>query len=137
MNTLSCLIGITLAAAVAAFAALVGFDRDRSFYPTLLIVTASCYVLFAAIGADGPIIGWEAGGLLLFCMAAIVGFRRNLWIVVGAFCGHGLLDAVHDRLIVNPGTPGWWPIFCLAFDVTAAAYLAWRISRPGHAAGLI
>ncbi|HMI20132.1 MAG TPA: hypothetical protein VK533_11355 [Sphingomonas sp.] len=134
MDARACLIGITLAVAVAAFAALAGFDRDRSFYPTLLIVIASCYVLFAAIGAGAPIIGWETAGLFLFGVAAIIGFRRNLWIVVGALCCHGMLDAIHDRLIMNPGTPGWWPVFCLAFDVTAAACLAWRISRPGHAA---
>jgi hypothetical protein len=44
------LIGIGLAVAVAGLAAGVGFDHDRSFAPTILIVIASYYVLFAAIG---------------------------------------------------------------------------------------
>jgi hypothetical protein len=35
-----------LAAVVCAFALLAGFDRDRAFYPTLLIVIATHYVLF-------------------------------------------------------------------------------------------
>ena len=35
------LIGVTLTLAVAAFAAVVGFDRERAFYPTVLIVIAS------------------------------------------------------------------------------------------------
>jgi hypothetical protein len=34
-------IGIVLSLGVAFFAKSVGFDRDRAFYPTLLIVIAS------------------------------------------------------------------------------------------------
>ena len=34
-------IGVILAAAVAGLATLVGFDRERAFYPTVLIVIAS------------------------------------------------------------------------------------------------
>ena len=40
-------IGVVLAAAVCAVAMLAGFDRDRVFYPTLLIVIATYYILFA------------------------------------------------------------------------------------------
>ena len=32
------LIGVALALGVSVFAALAGFDRDRAFYPTLLMV---------------------------------------------------------------------------------------------------
>jgi hypothetical protein len=34
-------IGIILGLAIAAAATVVGFDRDRSFYPTVLIVIAT------------------------------------------------------------------------------------------------
>ena len=44
------LIGVVLAAVVCAFAMLTGFDRDRVFYPTLLIVIATYYILFAVMG---------------------------------------------------------------------------------------
>ena len=47
------LIGVILSLAVAGFAAVVGFDRERAFYPTVLIVVASYYILFAAMGASG------------------------------------------------------------------------------------
>ena len=47
------LIGVALAAAVAGLATVVGFDRDRSFGPTILIVVASYYVLFAVMGGSG------------------------------------------------------------------------------------
>ena len=46
------LIGVILTLAVAGFAAVVGFDRERAFYSTVLIVIASYYVLFAVTGAS-------------------------------------------------------------------------------------
>ena len=46
------LIGVILTVAVAAFAAVVGFDRERAFYPTVMIVIASYYALFAGMGAS-------------------------------------------------------------------------------------
>ena len=50
------LIGIGLAVVVCALAMLAGFDRDRVFYPTLVIVVATYYILFAAMGA--PRLRW-------------------------------------------------------------------------------
>jgi hypothetical protein len=44
------LIGVILTLAVVVFAAVVGFDRDGAFYPTVLIVIASYYALFAVMG---------------------------------------------------------------------------------------
>ncbi|HMK31143.1 MAG TPA: hypothetical protein VK473_15780 [Terriglobales bacterium] len=38
------LIGVILSLAVAVFAAVIGFDRESAFYPTVLIVIASYYV---------------------------------------------------------------------------------------------
>ena len=46
------LIGVALALGVSVFAALAGFDRDRAFYPTLLVVIASYYVLFGAMSGS-------------------------------------------------------------------------------------
>lgn len=42
------IIGLTVAAAVALFAILVGLARERSFYATVLIIVRHYYVLFAA-----------------------------------------------------------------------------------------
>ena len=50
---MSFFIGITLALAVGASARWVGLDRDRAFYPTVMIVIACLYSLFA-IMADSP-----------------------------------------------------------------------------------
>src|SRR5207249_12220850 len=45
-------IGAGLALSVGMLATFVGLDRDRAFYPTLTIVIASYYVLFAVIGGS-------------------------------------------------------------------------------------
>lgn len=127
------LIGVALAAAVGLLAAIVGFDRDRSFYPTVMIVIASYYVLFAVSGGSTSVIATEAAVMAVFAGVAIAGFKRSLWLVVGALAAHGVFDLLHAPLIANPGVPPWWPPFCLAYDVTAAAGLAWRLRRPGAA----
>lgn len=127
------LVGMLLALAVGAFATIVGYDRERSFYPTMLTIIGSYYVLFAAEGSTPSVLACEAVGLLLFGGAAALGFRSSLWIVVAGLFGHGMFDAVHGHILFNAGTPACWPAFCGTYDMTAAAYLALRMvwSAPG------
>jgi hypothetical protein len=123
------LIGLVLASAVAGLAITIGLDRDRAFYPTVLIVIASYYVLFAVMGASERTLVIEivaASGFLLF---AILGFKGNLWLVPGAIVGHGVFDFVHHLFIENPGVPRWWPGFCLAFDVILGGSLAMPLMK--------
>jgi len=124
------LIGIVIALAVTVFARLSGFDRDRAFYPSVTIVVAHYYLLFAVMGGQGFVP--EILIMALFVGVAVAGFRTSLWLVVAALAGHGLFDFVHARLIANPGVPVWWPPFCAGFDVMAAACLAWLV-RDGSA----
>ena len=84
------LIGVVMALAIGFFASAVGFDRNRAFYPVVMIVIASYYALFALMGGS-----------------------------------------LHSHLVSNPGVPGWWPGWCLSYDVTAAGYLAWLLLRSG------
>ena len=109
------LIGLILGLTLAGFAAIIGFDRDRAFYPIVLIVIASYYVLFAVIGVSGRILIVEivvAGGFLLF---AVVGFKTTLWLVVAPIVGHGVFEFVHHLFIENPGAPHWWLVcVCVA-----------------------
>ena len=123
------LIGSILAVVVAGFAAIAGFGRDRSFYPTVLIVVASYYVLFAVMGASGRTLIIELVVACGFLLVAVVGFRRNLWLVAVAVVGHGLFDFVHHLFIDNPGMPHWWPGFCGAFDVIFGGVLAMQVMR--------
>jgi hypothetical protein len=127
-------VGISQALLVASFATFVGFDRDRAFYPVVTVVIASYYELFAIMGGSVSAMSMETAALVAFVTVSVIGFRTNLWLIVGALAGHGLFDFFHSDLIRNPGVPAWWPMFCLSYDVTAALYLAWRLSRSALAA---
>jgi hypothetical protein len=120
-------VGAILALSVGLFATFFRLDRDRAFYPTVTIVVASYYALFALIGDSAHALAMESVAILAFIVIAVVGFRTSLWLVAAALAAHGLFDLVHARLIINPGVPTWWPPFCLSFDVVAAAYLAWLL----------
>jgi hypothetical protein len=123
------LIGMILAVSVGVSATTLGLDRDRAFYPTVMAVIASYYALFAVMGGSPHALLIESLVIAIFLGAAVAGFKVSPWWLVGALAAHGIFDLVHDRLIANPGVPAWWPQFCLAYDVTASAYLAWLLSR--------
>lgn len=123
------IVGVALALAVLLSATGIGLDRDRAFYPTVLIVIASYYALFAVIGASTRALVLESLVAAVFFVLAAVGFRYSLWLLVAALAAHGVFDFVHGSVIANPGVPVWWPQFCLTFDVTAAGYLAWLLKR--------
>src|SRR4051812_40184547 len=113
------LVGILLALALSAMATVVGLDRDRAFYPTVTMVVASYYCLFAVLGGTPHALVIESIAGLAFVAAAVVGFKRDLRVVAAALCAHGLFDLVHGRWIANPGVPSWWPMFCMGYDVVA------------------
>jgi hypothetical protein len=123
------LIGLFLSLAVAVLAILVGFDRERAFYPTVLIVIASYYVLFAVMAASDRTLVTEIAVASAFLLFAIIGYKRNLWLVAAAIVGHGVFDLLHHLFIQNPGVPHWWPGFCSAFDVIFGCILAVRLWR--------
>jgi hypothetical protein len=101
-----------------------GLDRDRAFYPTVLIVIASLYDLFAVMGGSTTALVQESVVAAGFVAVAVLGFRLNLWLLVAGLAAHGIFDYVHGGLISNPGVPVWWPAFCLGYDVMAAGCLA-------------
>jgi len=118
-----------LALSIGLSATFLGMDRDRVFYPAVMMVIASYYALFAIMGGSVQVLAFESIPIVAFLVASIAGFKRSLWLVVAALAAHGVFDFVHGQLIANPGVPLWWPPFCLAYDVVAAAYLAWLLSR--------
>lgn len=127
------LVGVVLALVVCFFALAVGLSRDRAFYPTVLMVIASYYVLFAVMG--GSTTALVVDGLVMggFMAIATIGFRASAWLVVAGLAAHGVLDFFHGQLVVSPGVPEWWPPFCLAYDVTTAVFLAGLIRRSATA----
>lgn len=117
-------IGVVAATVVGLFASVIGFDKERCFYPVVLIVIATLYLLFAAMARSTGALVAEAIPASLFVAAAALGFRKNPWFVVAGLALHGVFDFFHRAVIANPGVPVWWPGWCLAYDVVASAYLA-------------
>lgn len=121
-------VGIILALAAGALGTIAALERDRAFYPTILIVIASYYDLFAVIGGGGRVLGVEAAISFGFAALAVIGFRVNLWLVVAGLLGHTILDFfVHQHVVENPGMPAWWPMFCGSYDAVVGVYLGWRL----------
>ncbi|MBY0564718.1 MAG: hypothetical protein K2P58_11070 [Hyphomonadaceae bacterium] len=55
-----------------------------------------------------------------------IGFSARL---VAGLSLHGGFDVMHGHLIRNSRAPAWWPAFCGAFDLAAAAGLALPLLR--------
>jgi hypothetical protein len=131
------LIGVGVAVLVCLFAMLTGFDRDHAFYSTLVVVVAHYYILFAVLGSSTSALVMESLAATVFFAAAVIGFKKNMWLIVAGLAGHGVFDFFHHLLIQNPGVPVYWPGFCLSFDVLAGGILAMLlIRRSRHASAL-
>jgi hypothetical protein len=132
------IVGITLALFFCAAAAGLGLDRERAFYPAVVMAVASYYLAFAVADGRGGVMLAEVAIAAVFIVAAVAGFKLNPWIAVVALGGHGVMDAFHDHLVHNTGVPQVWPGFCMSFDLTAAALVAWvmlaraRAERQQH-----
>jgi hypothetical protein len=120
-------VGVALALGATVFGRSTGLDRDRAFYPVVVVIVASYYNLFAAMGGEASALYAEIAVTAAFVGLAVIGFRTSLWVVAFALLAHGLFDLVHGRFIENPGVPTWWPAFCLAYDGAAAGLLAWLL----------
>ena len=122
------LIGVVLALIAGISLTLLRMDRDRAVYPTILIVIALLYELFAAMAGSSHAALAELVPAVIFIALAVAGFKSTLWFIVAGLALHGIWDFVHPIFIQNPGVPTFWPAFCSAYDVTAALYLAWLLS---------
>lgn len=129
------LVAVILGLVVAGFAAATGFDRDRAFYPTVLIVIASYYALFAVMGGPSySTLGIEIAVGLVFSALAVLGFKKSMWLAAIGIAGHGAFDLlVHHALVSNPGMPVWWPGFCGTIDIVLGGWLVirlWKTPKP-------
>ena len=100
------LIGVGLAVVVCAFARLVGFDRERVFYPMLVTVIATYYILFAVIGSSTRAPALESLITGAFLALAVAGFKTNLWLIVATLAGHGVFDFLTSFITFSFRIPG-------------------------------
>lgn len=117
------LVGVTFALFFCAAAAGLGMDRERVFYPAVLMAVASYYLAFAVVDGEGGVMLAEVAIAAVFIGSAVAGFKLDPWIAVVALAGHGVMDSFHHHLVHNTGVPQVWPGFCMSFDVTAAAFV--------------
>lgn len=127
--SLDILWGLGMGLGGAGLAHVLGFDRDRSYYPTLMIVIASIYILFAVMAVPPSALLPEVLAAMVFIALAIAGHRWSLWLVVLALLGHGFFDMIHPHIIANAAVPTWYPAFCGAADLVLSAALAALILR--------
>ena len=121
-------VGLVGAVALVVSARLSGFDRDRSFYPTVLCTIALLYVLFGVQAGGATVIAVETAVAFVFVAAAVVAHRRGSAALLAAgLAAHGLWDLVHGHVLPASGAvPPWWGPFCLGVDVALAAFVALR-----------
>jgi hypothetical protein len=123
------LIGVVLALSLAIFASVVGFDRERSYYATVLAVIGLLYGLWAVMSGSTTTLLLESIGIVVFLTLSVLGFKTSQWFLVAGLAAHGVYDYFHGHLFTNAGAPAFWPMFCGSYDVTAAVYLAWLLRR--------
>ena len=116
-------VGILLAVGIGALGKFTRFDRDRSFYSTVLVIIASYYVLFAVLDGSSRALVWELVIAVAFSAVAIIGALLLPTLVGIGITAHGLFDLVHNALIDNSGVPSWWPTFCGSIDVVLGLWV--------------
>ncbi len=118
------LVGITLAVFFCTAATALGLDRERAFYPAVVMAVASYYLAFAVADGRGEVMLAEAAIAAVFVVSAVAGFKLDPRIAVFALGAHGAMDVVHHLLVDNSGVPQVWPGFCASFDLAAAGFVA-------------
>ncbi len=128
---------IAVIAGLLSAAALIAISRalraERWSYAASLLVLPALYAGFALL-ADAPAIAVDelrvglpylVGGVVLALLGqrhpvAVTAVVAALWLL------HGGYDAIHPQWFVNPGVPGWYPLYCASVDVAIGVYLGWR-----------
>ncbi|MGB0237776.1 MAG: DUF6010 family protein [Cycloclasticus sp.] len=118
-------VGISLAVLLAILSRVTKFDKDRSYFATLLIIIATYYVLFAFMSSEALIT--EIVIASVFSVVALAGaLRWPILLGIGILL-HGVFDYYHGHFINNSGVPEWWPAFCAGFDIVFGIWVIYLI----------
>jgi len=103
---ISAFIGLVLSLVIIVFARITRFERDVSFYPTVLMVIA-----------------------LAFYAIAILGAYKSLTLVGLGIAAHGAYDVTHMLYLTNSVSPTWWPSFCAVIDMVLGFWVVYLSKR--------
>lgn len=118
-------VGISLAVLLAILSRVTKFDKDRSYFATLLIIIATYYVLFAFMSSEALIT--EIVIASVFSVVALAGaLRWPILLGIGILL-HGVFDYYHGHFINNSGVPEWWQAFCAGFDIVFGIWVIYLI----------
>ncbi len=126
---MNCLIGVLLALPVMALVSRMRPAVQRWLYPSMVVVVASFYPVFAACSGQLSVVLTEAGIAVGFFALAVLGYGASIWFIVAALAAHGIFDLIHPSTVANSGVPSWWGGFCWTYDLGAAGILVlatWR-----------
>lgn len=138
MNFYALVIGIAIVAYVIIRFKQNGLEKTKWAYPVFLATFPLYYFAFAIYAQDTQALGYEALiGVAFFSIAffAYKSSKKASALLVGSgSILHGVYDAYHEELFVNPGTPEWWLEFCGSIDIILGVYLIYfAIKVPNEA----
>ena len=118
---LAIFIGLCLALFIILAGKYSRFDRDTSYFPVLLIVIASYYVLFAIMQNQSIVFELMVASCFLFLA---VFCAKKAPIVIGiALIMHGLYDILHVFVLKHQVAPHWWGEFCASVDIVLGIWV--------------
>lgn len=120
---LAACIGIVLSLFIIFSAKFTRFDRDVSFYPSILIFIASFYILFAVMA--GHSIVRESFIAFIFILLALYGAYKSLFVIGLAIMLHGAYDILHIFQFKESVAPTWWAPFCAAVDFVIGIWVTY------------
>jgi len=92
-------------------------------YALGLVVIAPIYIGLGVADGRPRVVAVETVVASVFLLVAAVAITGSAWLIVAGLVGHGLKDFWQHRTGFVANTR-WWPPFCAAVDVVAAALIA-------------
>ncbi len=119
--------GAVAAACVCAFGTLVGYDRDRAYYPMVLALLTMVSTAVAAADTSLGSVARDLGVFAAFLAVAVLGYRTSLWLVIAGFLAHAAIATARASALIDVGGPAWWTASSFSFDLVVGVYLGWKL----------
>lgn len=119
------LVGALLAALTAAFVAVLPEPiHALQFLAVLLGFIAGAYLGFAVADGTTRALVVEAAGIAVFVsLAAAALWFASPALLAGGYLAHGLWDVAHHPRGITTTVVGWYPPFCLVYDVLVGVFV--------------